>query len=71
MAGTRAPANVGQLTVLLASWRLHLEASRLSRRAIRAYTDDGALLGAFLTVRGMPAAGLSIREHVDALCAGT
>ena len=49
------------------SWRLHLEASNLSPRTIRAYTDDGALLAAFLTARGMPAAVLSIRrEHVEA-----
>ena len=68
MPETRLPApGVGELTVLLPSWRLHLEASNLSPRTIRAYTDDGALLAAFLAARGMPTAVLSIRrEHVEA-----
>jgi site-specific recombinase XerD len=68
MPESKLPApGVGELTVLLPSWRLHLEASNLSPRTIRAYTDDGALLAAFLTARGMPTAVLSIRrEHVEA-----
>ena len=68
MAQTKLPApGVGELTVLLPSWRLHLEASNLSPRTIRAYTDDGALLAAFLAAKGMPTAVLSIRrEHVEA-----
>ena len=68
MPETKLPApGVGELTVLLPSWRLHLEASNLSPRTIRAYTDDGALLAAFLAARGMPTAVLSIRrEHVEA-----
>jgi site-specific recombinase XerD len=67
MPETKLPApGVGELTVLLPSWRLHLEASNLSPRTIRAYTDDGALLAAFLAARGMPTAVLSIRrEHVE------
>ena len=61
---------VGELTVLLPSWRLHLEASNLSPRTIRAYTDDGALFAAFLARRGMPPAATSIRcEHVEAFIA--
>jgi site-specific recombinase XerD len=61
---------VGELTVLLASWRLHLEAADLSPRTIRAYTDDGALLAAFLTRKGMPTAVASIRrEHVEVFIA--
>ena len=67
MASTRAPANVGQLTVLLASWRLHLEAANLSPRTVRGYTDDGALFAAFLADKGMPTAVAAIkREHVEA-----
>jgi site-specific recombinase XerC len=58
---------VGEITVLLPSWRLHLEASNLSLRTIRAYTDDGALLAAFLADMGMPTTVRSIRrEHVEA-----
>jgi len=67
MASTRAPANVGQLTVLLASWRLHLEAANLSPRTVRGYTDDAALFAAFLADKGMPTAVAAIkREHVEA-----
>src|SRR6266568_3586069 len=62
-----ARTTVGEITVLLPSWRLHLEAANLSRRTIRAYTDDGALLAAFLAAKGMPTAVRSIRrEHVEA-----
>ena len=61
-------AGLGEPTALLPSWRLHLEASNLSPRTIRAYTDGGALLAAFLTARGMPTAVLSIRrERVETL----
>src|SRR6266705_2499772 len=59
--------SVGQLTGLLPSWRLHLEAANLSPRTIRAYTDDGALFARFLTEMGMPTTAASIRrEHVEA-----
>lgn len=59
--------SVGEITVLLPSWRLHLEASNLSPRTIRAYTDDVALLVSFLADKGMPTAVRSIRrEHVEA-----
>lgn len=51
---TGAPAGVGELTVLLASWRPHLEAAGLSPRAVRGYTDDGALFAAFLVRKGTP-----------------
>ena len=41
-----------------------------SPRTIRAYTDDGALLAAFLARQGMPTAAASIRrEHVEAVIA--
>ena len=70
MAETDSRTGVGELTVLLPSWRLHLEASNLSPRTIRAYTDDGALLAAFLARQGMPTAVASIRrEHVEAFIA--
>ena len=70
MAEADFRTGVGELTALLASWRLHLEASNLSPRTIRAYTDDGALFAAFLARRGMPSAVASIRrEHVEAFIA--
>jgi site-specific recombinase XerC len=70
MAETDSRTGVGELTALLPSWRLHLEASNLSPRTIRAYTDDGALLAAFLARQGMPTAVASIRrEHVEAFIA--
>lgn len=70
MAETDSRTGVGELTVLLPSWRLHLEASNLSPRTIRAYTDDGALLAAFLARKGMPTVVASIRrEHVEAFIA--
>jgi site-specific recombinase XerD len=62
-----ATTSVGELSGLLASWRLHLEAANLSPRTIRAYTDDGALFASFLADKGMPTAAASIRrEHVEA-----
>ena len=49
---------------------LHSEASNLSPRTIRPYTDDGVLLAAFLARQGMPTAVASIRrEHVEAFIA--
>ena len=70
MAETDSHTGVGELTVLLPSWRLHLEASNLSPRTIRAYTDDAALFAAFLARQGMPTAVASIRrEHVEAFIA--
>jgi site-specific recombinase XerD len=61
---------VGEITVLLPSWRLHLEAANLSPRTIRAYTDDGALFAKFLVGKGMPTTVASIRrEHVEAFIA--
>jgi site-specific recombinase XerD len=58
---------VGEITVLLTSWRLHLEAANLSPRTIRAYTDDAMLLANFLAEHGMPTAVRGItREHVEA-----
>ena len=60
MTTTGTPTSVGELTVLLASWRLHLEAANLSPRTIRAYTDDGAMFARFLADKGMPTA---VAEH--------
>jgi site-specific recombinase XerD len=71
MAKVDAPTtSLGELSGLLASWRLHLEAADLSPRTIRAYTDDGALFAAFLAGKGMPTAVSNIRrEHVEAFIA--
>ena len=61
---------VGEITALLPSWRLHLEASHPPPpppRTTRAYTDDGATWAAFLAANGMPTAVRNIRrEHVEA-----
>jgi site-specific recombinase XerC len=62
--------SLGELSGLLGSWRLHLEAANLSPRTIRAYTDDGALFAAFLADKGMPTVADNIRrEHVEAFIA--
>ena len=71
MTNADAPAtNLGELSGLLDSWRLHLEAANLSPRTIRAYTDDRAMFAAFLANRGMPTVvGNISREHVEAFIA--
>jgi len=70
VAETDSRTGVGELTVLLPSWRLQLEASNLSPRTIRAYTDAGALLAAFRALQGRPTAVARIRrEHVEAFIA--
>jgi hypothetical protein len=70
MASPRTSAAVGELTVLLTSWRLHLKAANLSPRTVRGYTDDGALFATFLAGKGMPTAVAAIkREHVEAFIA--
>src|SRR5689334_18593726 len=71
MAKTKLPApGVGELTALLGSWRLHLQASNLAPRSIRAYTDDAAMFVSFLAAKGMPTAVRDIhREHVEAFIA--
>ena len=62
--------SLGELSGLLGSWRLSLEAANLSPRTIRAYTDDGALLVRFLAAMGMPTVASNIRrEHVEAFIA--
>lgn len=54
--------------------RLHLEAANLSPRTVRAYSDDGTILVAFLADKGMPPgrhrpqAGLK-RSSPQSLCA--
>jgi hypothetical protein len=64
MPETKLPApGVGELTALLPSCRLHLEAANLSPRTIRVYTDDGALPAAFLATKGMSAVLRIRREH--------
>jgi hypothetical protein len=67
VAETDSRTGLGELTVLLPSWRLHLEAANLTPRTIRAYTDDGALFAAFLARQVTLTAVVSIqREHVEA-----
>jgi site-specific recombinase XerD len=67
MATAQTPSDVGELTVLLTSWRIHLEAANLSAKTIRGYTDDAALFARFLAKQGMPTDVASIRrEHVEA-----
>ena len=62
--------SAGELSALLLSWRLHLEAANLSPRTIRACTDDGALFVVFLARQGMPTTARGIRrEHVEAFIA--
>ena len=61
---------LGELTVLLPSWRLHLEASILSLRTNRTYTDDGAPQAAFLVRKCIPTTVANIRrEHLEAFIA--
>src|SRR5215469_5663669 len=68
MTEVNAHTSLGDLSGLLASWRLHLEAANLSPRTIRAYTDDAAIFVAFLADKGMPTTAASIHgEHVEAL----
>jgi hypothetical protein len=55
LARLQRAASVGELSALLPSWRLHLEAANLPR-TVRACTDDGTLLVAFLARQGMPTA---------------
>lgn len=70
MADTSTPAGVEELTVLLGSWRLHLEASNLSPRTIRGYIDDATLFVSYLKRKGMPTVAANIkREHVEAFIA--
>src|SRR5579859_7834777 len=62
--------SLGELSGLLGSWRLSLEAANLSPRSIRAYTDDGAAFAKFLAAKGMPTVVGNIRrEHVEAFIA--
>src|SRR5438067_13402171 len=62
--------SLGELSGLLGSWRLSLEAANLSPRTVRAYTNDGTLLVRFLAAVGMPTvAGNIRREHIEAFIA--
>ena len=63
-AGSRVPADVGELTVLLASLTPPPGGCNLSPLTVRSYTDDCALLAVFRVNKGMPIAVTSIkREH--------
>lgn len=61
------PTTVGDLTVLLPSWRRHLRAENKSARTIQSYTEAAEQFGAFLSDTGMPTAVQKLtREHVEA-----
>lgn len=56
-----------ELAELLASWRRHLRAQRISPSTIATYSAAVSQLGAFLSAHGMPASPAAIRrEHVEA-----
>lgn len=56
-----------ELADLLASWRRHLRAQRISPSTISTYSAAVSQLGAFLDARGMPTSPAAIRrEHVEA-----
>lgn len=57
----------GELRELLASWRRHLRARRISPATISTYSTAVAQLARFLERQGMPTAAVAItREHVEA-----
>ncbi len=56
-----------QLEELVASWRRHLRAQRMSPATISTYTTAVRQLAAYLAAQGMPVAPTAIhREHVEA-----
>jgi hypothetical protein len=60
-------ASVGDLEVLIGSFRRHLKAANLSPRTIAGYCDSAELFHRFLVERGMPTTVVAIaREHVEA-----
>lgn len=60
-------ASVSDLSTLVPSWSLSLEAENKSPRTIESYTDATSQFAAFLRERGMPTdVGAIAREHVDA-----
>jgi site-specific recombinase XerD len=67
-ANDTAPAPPSEeLAQLIASWRRHLVAGRMSPRTIQTYTIAVGQLAAFLASQGMPTSPTSItREHVEA-----
>ena len=59
--------SLGELNDLLASWRRHLRAQRISPATISTYGTAVGQLAAFLADLGMPTAPASVRrEHVEA-----
>lgn len=66
-AGTVHDTAVGSLAQLVASWRRHLVAQRMSPATISTYSTAVTQLGRFLEARGMPTDPEAIhREHVEA-----
>jgi site-specific recombinase XerD len=58
---------VGDVAVLLPSWRRHLRAENKSARTIQSYTEAADQFRAFLVQQGVPTAVANLtREHVEA-----
>jgi site-specific recombinase XerD len=58
---------VGDLSILVPSWRLHLRAENLSPRTIQSYLEAADQFLVFLAGAGMPTAADAVRrEHVEA-----
>lgn len=63
-ANTTAPGELGEL---VASWRRHLRAQRISPATISTYSTAVNQLAAFLGTKGMPISPAAVRrEHVEA-----
>jgi site-specific recombinase XerD len=57
----------GEITHLLPSWQLHLQALNRSPKTIETYLEASRQLATFLTEQGMPTEVASIRrEHIEA-----
>jgi site-specific recombinase XerD len=64
VAHSTVPGDLGEL---VASWRRHLRAQRISPATISTYSTAVGQLGAFLERQGMPTSAAGIRrEHVEA-----
>jgi site-specific recombinase XerD len=65
-SGTHDTAQ-SELLLLLASWRRHMTAQRMSRATLTTYSAAVSQLDAFLVAQGMPRAVANIgREHLEA-----
>jgi site-specific recombinase XerD len=65
-------SDIGQLEVLLTSWRIHLEAGNRSPATVKSYFWAANGLIAFLKAAGMPTEASAIRrEHIEAAIVDT